>query len=156
MSASANALPFAYLQRRYRFSASHRLHVEHLSAAQNQAMFGKCNNPFGHGHNYTVQFTYAGPIDRQTGMVANLADVDAFAARELEVFDCANLNGLACFRETVPSTENLCLELWRRFQDFPYAELRRVRVEETGNNAFEYTGKGFPGITSVEASSEQE
>ena len=72
--------------------------------------------------------------------------MDAFAARELEIFDCANLNALACFHSTVPSTENLCLELWRRFREFPHAELRRVRVEETGNNAFEYTGGNIPRI----------
>lgn len=147
--------PFAYLHRRYRFSASHRLHVDQLSAAENYTIFGKCNNPFGHGHNYVAQFTYAGPVDAQTGMIANLADVDAFAWRELEAFDCANLNALECFRSIVPSTENLCLELWRRFRPFPHAELRRVRVEETGNNAFEYTGSARP-IASHATSLQQE
>lgn len=136
--------PLVHLHRRYRFSASHRLHVEALSPEQNQAVFGKCNNPFGHGHNYTVQFTFAGVVDAQTGMVANLAEIDAFADRELAAFDCANLNTLTCFAETVPSTENLCLELWSRFRDFPHAELHRVRVEETRNNAFEYAGAGNP------------
>lgn len=144
---AVRALPLAYLSRRYRFSASHRLQVDHLSAAENKAMFGKCNNPFGHGHNYIAQFTFAGPIDPQTGMLTNLADVDEFATRELEPFRYANLNTLPCFESVVPSTENLCLELWARFRAFPHAELRRVRVEETGNNAFEYTGDGLPRST---------
>ena len=134
--------PLVHLNRRYRFSASHRLHVETLSSEENYALFGKCNNPFGHGHNYIAQFTYAGRVDRATGMVADLAQLDAFAARELETFSCANLNTLPCFASVIPSTENLCIELWRRFRAFPDAELHCLRVEETGNNAFEYSQHG--------------
>src|SRR5579875_1683386 len=146
---SAGAHPVAHLNRRYRFSASHRLHVDHLSGDQNRELFGKCNNPFGHGHNYTVQVTVAGPIDRETGMVVNLSAIDNFAAGELfERFDHANLNEDAAFRASVPSTENLCLELWRVFQRFtalhPGLTLRRIRVEETNNNAFDFFGEGTP------------
>ena len=133
-------VPWVHLSRRYRFSASHRLHVQALSSEQNGALFGKCNNPFGHGHNYVAQFTYAGAVDRTTGMIADLAELDAFAARHLADFECTNLNKLPCFAAVVPSTENLCLELWRRFRTFAHAELRRVRIEETGKNAFEYSG----------------
>jgi 6-pyruvoyltetrahydropterin/6-carboxytetrahydropterin synthase len=63
----------AHLSRRYLFSASHRLHSEAMSAEENQSTYGKCNNPFGHGHNYTVEVTVSGPVDNQTGMVCNLS-----------------------------------------------------------------------------------
>ncbi len=138
-----------HLNRRFRFSASHRLHVEHLSAERNREIFGKCNNPFGHGHNYVAQVTVAGAINADTGMVVNLADFDSFAARELkDRFDYANLNEDAAFATCVPSTENLCVELWRVFERFaaehPGLTLRRVRIEETVNNAFDYFGDGAP------------
>ena len=141
--------PRAHLSRRYRFSASHRLHVDTLDAGRNREVFGKCNNPFGHGHNYIVQITLSGPVDATTGMVTNLGDLDAFAQRELiERFDHVNLNTLECFRDIVPTTENLCIELWRIFAEyqaaFPHAKLERVRVEETNNNAFDYFGDGAP------------
>jgi 6-pyruvoyltetrahydropterin/6-carboxytetrahydropterin synthase len=135
--------PIAHLSRRYRFSASHRLHVDAISPEQNREMFGKCNNPFGHGHNYIAQVTFSGPVDVATGMVTNLADLDSFAQSELlEHFDHANLNTLEFFRDRVPSTENVCVELWRIFAEYPYAKLERVRVEETGNNSFDYFGEG--------------
>src|SRR5580698_8360359 len=134
-----------HLSRRYSFAASHRLHVDALSPDANCATFGKCNNPFGHGHNYTAQVTLSGPVDAATGMVTNLADLDAFARRELlDIFDHANLNTLECFRDLVPSTENLSLELWRIFEQYPHANLKRIRVEETGNNSFDYFGEGAP------------
>ncbi len=139
----------AHLSRRYRFSASHRLHVGALGDARNRELFGKCNNPFGHGHNYFVQVTLAGPVDAATGMVVNLADLDAFAATELlACFDLSNLNELPGFRTLVPSTENLCFVLWDIFARFaaqqPPAKLVRLRVEETDNNAFDYFGEGEP------------
>ena len=137
--------PIAHLSRRYHFAASHRLHVDALSPERNQAIYGKCNNPFGHGHNYTVQLTLSGPVDAVTGMVTNLGDLDSFAQREmLDFFDHANLNTLECFRDLVPTTENLCVELWRIFVQYPHATLERIRVEETGNNAFDYFGDGAP------------
>jgi len=137
--------PIAHLSRRYHFAASHRLHVDALSPERNQAIYGKCNNPFGHGHNYTVQLTLSGPVDAVTGMVTNLGDLDSFAQREmLDLFDHANLNTLECFRDLVPTTENLCVELWRIFVQYPHATLERIRVEETGNNAFDYFGDGAP------------
>ena len=139
----------AHLSRRYRFAASHRLQVDELSPDRNRELFGKCNNPFGHGHNYSVQVTVAGPVDPATGMVVNLADIDAFAQRELlDRFDEVNLNEQESFREVVPSTENLCLELWRVFERFAAQhgclQLKRVRIEETNNNAFDYFGQGGP------------
>ena len=137
--------PIAHLSRRYRLAASHRLHVDALTPERNREIFGKCNNPFGHGHNYTVQVTFSGAVDASTGMVTNLADLDAFAQRELlERFDHVNLNTLECFRDLVPSTENLCVELWRIFVAYEHAKLDRIRVEETVNNAFDYFGGGAP------------
>ena len=141
--------PQAHLSRRYRFSASHRLQVPHFPAERNRALFGKCNNPFGHGHNYTVQITLAGPIDAETGMVVNLATLDGFVQREvLERFDQANLNSDATFAICVPSTENLAMELWtimgRFAEQHAPVRLERVRVEETNNNAFDYFGEGVP------------
>jgi 6-pyruvoyltetrahydropterin/6-carboxytetrahydropterin synthase len=136
-----HAQPIAHLTRRYRFSASHRLHVDALSAEENSTLFGKCNNPFGHGHNYIAQITLSGHVDPETGMVTNLADLDAFAACEfLAHFDHANLNTLDCFRDLVPTTENLCIEVWRIFAEYPHAKLERVRIEETSNNSFDYFG----------------
>jgi 6-pyruvoyltetrahydropterin/6-carboxytetrahydropterin synthase len=130
------------LGRRYRFSASHRLHTAQLSEEENWRVFGKCNNPYGHGHNYTLEVAVSGPVDGATGMIANLADLDALVQREvLEPFDHRYLNEeVAEFREAVPTTENLCMEIYRRLQAFPHAKLKRVRVEETSNNSFEYWG----------------
>lgn len=144
--------PEAHLTRRYRFAASHRLHVDHLSADRNRELFGKCNNPYGHGHNYFVQVTLAGPIDAGTGMVVNLADLDGFAKAELlDHFDQTNLNEHAAFRDVVSSTENLCLELWRVFARFAgqHAALRleRIRIEETDNNAFDFFGGAAPTLS---------
>lgn len=141
--------PIAHLSRRYRFAASHRLHVDALSPERNRELFGKCNNPFGHGHNYCLQVTLAGPVDASTGMVVNLSDLDAFARTELlDRFDYANLNEEPAFQKIVPSTENLCKELWRVFEGFtaqhPPVRLRRIRVEETKNNSFEYFGDSTP------------
>jgi 6-pyruvoyltetrahydropterin/6-carboxytetrahydropterin synthase len=137
--------PKVHLSRRYHFVASHRLHVDSLSPEENRATFGKCNNPHGHGHNYTVQITLSGPVDPHTGMVTNLAGLDAFAARELiERFDHTNLNTLDCFRDLVPTTENLCVEIWRIFAEYPHANLEHVRVEETSNNSFDYFGSNIP------------
>jgi len=135
----------AYLSRRYHFSASHRLHVESLSEAENQATFGKCNNPFGHGHNYTVQVTFSGQVDAETGMVANLADLDQFAKEHLLArFDRTNLNTLDLFESVVPTTENFALALRGIFEQFPYARLENVHVEETSNNSFDFAGPALP------------
>jgi 6-pyruvoyltetrahydropterin/6-carboxytetrahydropterin synthase len=130
-----------HLTRRYRFCASHRLHSVHLGEAENRLIYGKCNNPYGHGHNYIVEVAVSGPVDPSTGMVANLSELDAYVDREvIEPFDHRYLNEeIAEFRERVPTTENLCIGIFERLRGFPGARLERVRVEETGNNSFEYT-----------------
>jgi 6-pyruvoyltetrahydropterin/6-carboxytetrahydropterin synthase len=138
----------AYLTRRYHFSASHRLHVESFSDEANWTTFGKCNNPFGHGHNYTVAVTFAGSVDPTTGMVCNLADLDAFAReRLLSRFDHTNLNTIAPFGDLVPTTENFTIELHRIFAEFPYAKLHHLHVEETNNNSFDFAGSALPVAT---------
>jgi 6-pyruvoyltetrahydropterin/6-carboxytetrahydropterin synthase len=131
------------LGRRYRFSASHRLHSSKLSEEENRRVYGKCNNPHGHGHNYVVEVSVSGTVDPATGMIANLADLDSFVEREvIEPFDHKSLNeDVAAFRESVPTTENVCKEIYQRLKQFPKAKLERVRVEETGNNTFEYAGE---------------
>jgi 6-pyruvoyltetrahydropterin/6-carboxytetrahydropterin synthase len=131
----------AHLSRRYHFSASHRLHTDAYDEAQNMAVFGKCNNPHGHGHNYTVQVTLSGQVDSATGMVCDLGELDAFAQTNLLArFDHTNLNTLDCFRNKVSTTENLSIEIYRIFQNFTAAHLERVHVEETSNNSFDYAG----------------
>lgn len=136
--------PVASLSRRYHFSASHRLHSEQYDELRNREVFGKCNNPHGHGHNYVVQVTFKGPVDAVTGMVCNLGDLDAFARTNLlDRFDHTNLNTLDCFAEKVSTTENLATELHQIFQNFPFAQLENVHVEETSNNSFDYAGQGI-------------
>jgi 6-pyruvoyltetrahydropterin/6-carboxytetrahydropterin synthase len=132
----------AHLSRRYHLAASHRLHASVYSDEQNRAIFGKCNNPHGHGHNYTIEITVSGPVDPVTGMVTNLADLDAFARTHLlDPYDHQNLNTLPAFANTVPSTENLSLAVHRIFAAYPHAHLERVHIEETANNSFDYAGQ---------------
>ena len=132
------------LTRRYSFSASHRLHSSKMTEAENERLYGKCNNPYGHGHNYEVEVTLAGPIDPATGMIANLAELDAFVQKQvLTDFDHRYLNEeIPVFKKTVPTTENLCIEIYNRLKAFPGARLERVRIEETSKNSFEYSGNG--------------
>jgi len=134
-----------HLTRRYRFAASHRLHNPQLGEEENKRVYGKCNNPYGHGHNYVVEVSVSGPVDPATGMIANLAELDAFVEREVvEPFDHTYLNEeIFEFRERVPTTENICIEIFDRLREFPRAKLERVRVEETSLNSFEYTGESL-------------
>lgn len=132
----------AYLTRRYMFSASHRLHCNEMSAQENQAVYGKCNNPHGHGHNYSVEVTVAGRVDPRTGMVCNLVDLDSFVHEKiLERFGHQDLNTLAEFQGPVPTTENLCVEIFDILEEgFHHAQVDKVRIEETMLNSFEYAG----------------
>ncbi|MGO9647882.1 MAG: 6-carboxytetrahydropterin synthase [Terriglobales bacterium] len=132
----------AHLTRRYKFSASHRLHSDAMSEVENAATYGKCNNPHGHGHNYALEVTVSGQVD-ENGMVCNLVDLDGFVEREiLERFGLQNLNTLPEFAETVPTTENLSIAVYDILQrGFRLAHLERVRFEETLMNSFEYAGE---------------
>ena len=129
----------AHFGRRYRISASHRLHTDALSDEENRATYGKCNNPHGHGHNYVVEVMVAGPVDTETGMVINMAALDEVVrARVVERFDHANLNLDPLFANRVPTTENLSSVVFTLLKDALLAgKLERVRVEETENNFFE-------------------
>ena len=132
----------AHLSRRYLFSASHRLHSEAMSDAENQTVYGKCNNPYGHGHNYILEITVSGQVDQRTGMVCNLTDLDGFIESDvLSRFDHENLNTVKEFAQKVPTTENLCIQIYEIVQrGFLHAHLERVRLEETMMNSFEYEG----------------
>lgn len=136
------------LTKRYRFSASHRLHNDSLSAEDNARVFGKCNSPYGHGHNYIVEVTVRGPVDPSTGMVIDLGLLDRAVEEEvLNRFDHTYLNlDVPDFQGRVPTTENLCVQIFNllRARLEPVrgsAELERVLLEETSSNSFEYSGE---------------
>src|SRR5579862_275346 len=126
-----------HLTRRYMISASHRLHSDELSEAQNSAIYGKCNNPFGHGHNYMIEVTVSGRVDAETGMVCNLTDLDGFVDAEIvNRFDHQNLNLLPEFAQAVPTTEKLCMAIYEIMnRGFKAAHLEKVRIEETMMNS---------------------
>jgi 6-pyruvoyltetrahydropterin/6-carboxytetrahydropterin synthase len=133
----------AHLTRRYMIAASHRLHSDHLTEAENRATYGKCNNPYGHGHNYTVQVTVSGQVSSSTGMVCNLVDLDECFRREImDRFDHQNLNTRPEFAELVPTTENFAAVIYHILKrEFRAAHLEKIRIEETLNNSFEYYGE---------------
>ena len=136
----------AHLTRRYMFSASHRLHNDKMSEAENREVYGKCNNPYGHGHNYLVEITVSGPVDTRTGMICNLVDLDSFIHQQvIERFDHQNLNLVEDFQQKVPTTEYLCMAIYEIVQrGFGRAHLDKVRIEETMMNSFEYAGEERP------------
>jgi 6-pyruvoyltetrahydropterin/6-carboxytetrahydropterin synthase len=134
------------LTRRYRFSASHRLHSQQLSEAQNRELYGQCNNPRGHGHDYLLEVGVRGPVDQRSGRVADVDALDGLVAGEvIRPFDHRNLNqDVAEFASTVPTAENLALEVERRLRArwsgvFPgeWPRLERIRIWETKRNAIE-------------------
>lgn len=133
-----------YLSRRVSFSMGHRLHNPSFSDEQNRALYGKCNNPNGHGHQYTLEVTFAGEIDPATGFSVNLPAIDQILAeRIVERFDHLDFNrDFAEHAATVSSGENLARLFWNLIA--PHvpagASLARLRVEETEKNSFAYYG----------------
>lgn len=127
------------------FAASHRLHAPSLTNDENVAIFGKCNNCAGHGHNYGVEVTVIGEPDPVTGMIVDLMALDALLEEEIMgAYDHKNLNeDTDDFKLTNPTSENLTLAIWRRLATkIPApAKLHRVVVRETERNYFEYDGK---------------
>jgi 6-pyruvoyltetrahydropterin/6-carboxytetrahydropterin synthase len=132
--------------RRYAFAASHRLHSGELSEAQNRLLYGKCNNPYGHGHNYAIDVSVLGPLDAATGRAVDIERLDALVSRHvIEPFDHRNLNvEVAVFASVVPTSENLGFEICRRLKQhwkevFPgdWPKLEKIRIEETPRNIFE-------------------
>ena len=132
--------------RRYRFSASHRLHTPALSEAENRDLYGKCNNPFGHGHDYVLDVSARGPVDPATGLAVNVEALDGLVAKcVLDRYSHRNLGAdVAEFRSVVPTTENLGLEILGRLgRHWPDAfqgawpALDKIRIAETERNIFE-------------------
>ena len=128
---------------RYRFCASHRLHSPLLNEERNQEIYGKCNNPYGHGHNYVVEIAVRGPVDAVTGQVIGRAELDALVKREvLDRFDHKNMNkDLGEFRSLVPTTENLAVVLDRRLREAwshersgCAARIEEIKIFETPRN----------------------
>ena len=133
------------LTRRYPFCASHRLHVDSLTDEQNRELFGKCNNPYGHGHNYVLHVTVQGEADPETGMLIGREALDeAVRSDVLPRIDHKDMNeAVPEFAELNPTTENLAQVIggWlcRSWQErFPAdgPKLSRVVLEETGRNTF--------------------
>jgi 6-pyruvoyltetrahydropterin/6-carboxytetrahydropterin synthase len=132
--------------RRYGFSASHRLHAPQLSDVENRRLYGKCNNPYGHGHNYVVEVSARGPADKHTGRAVDIDALDALVRREvLARFDHRNLNAeIGVFQGVVPTSENLAIEICRKLKEnwsevFPseWPKLHKIRIAETDRNIFE-------------------
>ena len=134
------------LTRRYRFSASHRLHAPSLAESENSRIYGKCNNPYGHGHDYVLEISVRGPLDESTGRIVDLDSLDSLVRSEvIEPFEHRNLNlEIPAFSAVVPTTENLAIEIRRRLgsaweRAFPAGvpTLERIRIQETRRNRFE-------------------
>jgi 6-pyruvoyltetrahydropterin/6-carboxytetrahydropterin synthase len=132
--------------RRYSFAASHRLHAPLLSEEENRRLYGKCNNPYGHGHNYVVEVSARGPVDERTGRAVDIDVLDELVRREvLAPFDHRNLNAeIGAFLGAVPTSENLAIEICRRLKQnwiaaFPgeWPKLHMIRIAETDRNIFE-------------------
>jgi 6-pyruvoyltetrahydropterin/6-carboxytetrahydropterin synthase len=132
------------LTRRYRFSASHRLDTPALTPAENRKLYGKCNNPYGHGHDYVLDVTVAGSTD-DSGQIVGREVLDALVEeRILARLDHRNLNtDIAEFAGIVATTESLAVVIERALADgwtLP-AKLDRVRISETERNIFELEAK---------------
>lgn len=134
------------LTRKYSFSASHRLHVPSFSDGENARLYGKCNNPFGHGHDYVLSVSAAGPVEPQTGLIVARKDLDALVGETvLPLFRHKYLNlDVPQFSTLVPTTENvaaviasLLAENWSRYIGNAAVSLSRVHVQETDRNGFE-------------------
>ena len=134
------------LTRVYSFSASHRLHVDTLSEEENQRLFGKCNNPYGHGHNYVLHVTVAGQAAADSGMIVDREVVDRLVNEAvIPRIDRKDMNAaVEEFANSTPTTENLTRVIggwlsaaWPRYFAGPEPCLRKIRLQETGRNAVE-------------------
>jgi 6-pyruvoyltetrahydropterin/6-carboxytetrahydropterin synthase len=132
-----------YVTRRAEFSASHYYHNPDLSLEENRRVFGKCNNPHGHGHNYTLEVTVAGEVDPVTGMVMDLKELKKLLEAEvLEQMDHKFLNKeVPVFSSKIPTTENIAIEIWRMLEPkLRLGKLHRIRLYETPDLYVEYLG----------------
>lgn len=133
-----------YLTRKAEFSASHFYHNPEFSAEENKRIFGKCNNPNGHGHNYTLEVTVKGHVDGRSGFVVDLKELKEIMNREvIEAVDHRFLNKeVAEFHERIPTTENLAITIWEWLKPkLDVAELHRIRVYETPDLFVDYYGE---------------
>lgn len=137
-------MPLVYVTRKAHFNAAHRLHNPDKSDEWNQRVFGKCNSPNWHGHNYTLEVTVRGEPNPETGYVIDLAELKRIMEeRVISHCDHRNLNlDVDFLRGIMPSTENMVVAFWRRLEDaIPSGELFRVRLYETERNSAEYYGE---------------
>jgi 6-pyruvoyltetrahydropterin/6-carboxytetrahydropterin synthase len=133
-----------YLTRKAEFSASHYYHNPDFTPEENLRIFGKCNNPHGHGHNYTLEVTVKGNVDQRSGFVVDLKELKEIMNREvIDAMDHRFLNKeVAEFKDQIPTTENLAISIWRRLQPrLNLAELHRVRVYETPDLFVDFYGE---------------
>lgn len=133
-----------YVTRRAEFSASHFYHNPQMSAEENRRVFGKTNNPHGHGHNYQLEVTVAGEVDARTGMVLDLKDLKKLIETEvLETLDHRFLNReVAAFASTIPTTENIAVEIWKVLSSkLKLGKLHRIRLYETPDLFVDYFGE---------------
>jgi len=133
-----------YLTRKAEFSASHYYHNPAFSAQENARLFGKCNNPNGHGHNYLLEVTVKGDVAPGTGMVLDLKQLKEVLNREvIEVLDHRFLNHeVAAFAARIPTTENIAVEIWRMLEGkLPAGRLHRIRLYETHDLFVDYYGE---------------
>ncbi len=133
-----------YLTRKCEFSAAHYYHNPQFSPEENRRLFGKCNNPNGHGHNYTLEVTVRGEVDRRSGFVVDLRDLKSVLEREvLSALDHRFLNKeVPEFRDRIPTTENLAIAIWQRLEPkFEVAKLHRVRLYETPDLFVDFYGE---------------
>ena len=138
--------PFVEITRREEFSASHRLHNPDFSDEKNRELYGLCNNPHGHGHNYELEVTVRGPVPSDTGMVMNLTDLMAILREKiLPVVDHKHLNHDVPFLAgVIPTAENIAVQIWEQIvpevSRFEGCRLHRLRLYESRNNFVEYSG----------------
>lgn len=127
---------------RYQFAAQHRLHSERFSEEENRRVFGKCNNPNGHGHNYTLFVTVRGTVNPKTGRAADLDALDRLVQETVVArFDHRDLNGDPAFATRTTTGENLVLLVWDLLvTKLPAGQLEKVGLIETRDNYFEYSG----------------
>lgn len=142
--AKASKNGVVYLTRKAEFAASHYYHNPELSAEENKRLFGKCNNPLGHGHNYLLEVTVKGKVDTRSGFVLDLKEMKEILNREvLEAMDHRFLNKeVPEFKHQIPTTENLAIAIWQRLAPrLKRAELDRVRVYESPDLFVDYYGE---------------
>lgn len=133
-----------YVTRRETFSSAHRLFNPAFSDERNNDVFGKCNNPNWHGHNYTLEVVVAGEIDPQTGYVIDLKLLkEILHENVISKVDHKNLNTDVDFMKGInPTAENIAVAVWRRLENkLPSGKLYSVKIYETENNYAEYKGE---------------